>query len=174
MSVLAPVRRALLHIAPGKERWSVKTGCDPDAAAVPLAPRPTTIAQLRAIPAPSRLPNTRIPSAEEAVYTVSATLTGYKEEADGDYHLVLADEHGQTMIAEIPNPGFVGIGSPFLKGIVASRSTFDAHFAPSGRLQPVRVPVSVTGVAFLDRIHGQDGVAPNGIELHPVLSISFP
>jgi hypothetical protein len=27
----------------------------------------------------------------------------------------------------------------------------------------------VTGVAFFDPIHGQDGVAPNGIELHPIL-----
>jgi len=27
----------------------------------------------------------------------------------------------------------------------------------------------VTGVGFWDEIHGQTGVAPNGIELHPVL-----
>ena len=26
----------------------------------------------------------------------------------------------------------------------------------------------VTGVAFFDFLHGQTGVAPNGIELHPV------
>jgi hypothetical protein len=30
----------------------------------------------------------------------------------------------------------------------------------------------ITGVAFFDRIHNQKGVAPNGIELHPVLSFS--
>jgi hypothetical protein len=29
---------------------------------------------------------------------------------------------------------------------------------------------NVTGVAFFDFIHGQTGVAPNGIELHPVLA----
>ena len=29
-----------------------------------------------------------------------------------------------------------------------------------------------TGVGFFDRIHGQTGVAPNGIELHPVVSFS--
>jgi len=28
---------------------------------------------------------------------------------------------------------------------------------------------SVTGVAFFDYDHGQTGVAPNAIELHPVL-----
>jgi len=27
----------------------------------------------------------------------------------------------------------------------------------------------VTGVAFFDFKHGQTGVAPNGIELHPIL-----
>jgi hypothetical protein len=31
----------------------------------------------------------------------------------------------------------------------------------------------MTGVGFFDRIHGQTGVAPNGIELHPVLDIQF-
>ena len=30
----------------------------------------------------------------------------------------------------------------------------------------------VTGVGFFDFIHGQTGVAPNGIELHPVLAFS--
>jgi hypothetical protein len=30
--------------------------------------------------------------------------------------------------------------------------------------------VRLTGVGFWDEIHGQTGVAPNGIELHPVLS----
>jgi len=28
---------------------------------------------------------------------------------------------------------------------------------------------SVTGVGFFDFLHGQTGVAPNGVELHPVL-----
>ena len=27
----------------------------------------------------------------------------------------------------------------------------------------------VVGVAFFDFLHGQTGVAPNGIELHPIL-----
>ena len=30
----------------------------------------------------------------------------------------------------------------------------------------------ITGVAFFDFLHGQTGVAPNGIELHPVLGFS--
>jgi hypothetical protein len=27
-----------------------------------------------------------------------------------------------------------------------------------------------TGVGFFDKKHGQRGIAPNGVELHPVLS----
>jgi hypothetical protein len=34
--------------------------------------------------------------------------------------------------------------------------------------QDVR-PARVTGVAFFDFDHGQDGVAPNAIELHPLV-----
>ena len=30
----------------------------------------------------------------------------------------------------------------------------------------------ITGVAFFDFLHGQTGVAPNGIELHPVLGFA--
>ena len=34
----------------------------------------------------------------------------------------------------------------------------------------LRGRVRVRGVGFWDEVHGQTGVAPNGIELHPVLS----
>ena len=43
----------------------------------------------------------------------------------------------------------------------------------SGYTTVVNDHVIVTGVGFFDKIHGQTGVAPNGIELHPVLSISW-
>jgi hypothetical protein len=32
---------------------------------------------------------------------------------------------------------------------------------------------TLIGVGFFDRLHGQLGVAPNGIELHPVLDVTF-
>ena len=35
------------------------------------------------------------------------------------------------------------------------------------------IPVTVTGVAFFDLKHNQEGIAPNGIELHPVPVIAF-
>jgi hypothetical protein len=39
--------------------------------------------------------------------------------------------------------------------------------------QDVAVPVMVTGLGFFDFAHGQRGVAPNAIELHPVIGIVF-
>src|SRR5262249_31008189 len=39
--------------------------------------------------------------------------------------------------------------------------------------QTANIPVQVTGVGMFDFLHGQAGVAPNGIELHPVLGIAF-
>ena len=42
------------------------------------------------------------------MFRVSATLTEFKLEADSDYHLVLSDGAGHTMISEIPDPACVG------------------------------------------------------------------
>ena len=41
--------------------------------------------------------------------------------------------------------------------------------ATSGEAVTVTVSVTITCVGFWDILHGQIGVAPNGIELHPVL-----
>jgi hypothetical protein len=110
---------------------------------------------------------------ETTVWVVDATLTLYREEDDSDYHLILRDQAGNTMITEIPLPSCVGAGSPFADGIARVRSKFDGMFSVTGSFQMANIPVRVTGVGFFDFLHGQPGVAPNGIELHPVLDIVF-
>ena len=159
----------------GVERWSVKTGTDADAGSIKLqSTTSTTISALVAKPAPSNLPgNNRISPTETTVYRVHATLKEFKLEADSDYHLVLNDSSGHTMIAEIPDPACVGAGSPLLTSIEKARSEFDAKYVATGTFKTVNVPVTVTGVGFFDFKHGQTGVAPNGIELHAVLGILF-
>ena len=159
----------------GKERWSVKTGTDSDAALVNLASvTPTTITNLTSLPAPHPLPPaSRLSPAETTIFRLTCTLADYKLEADSDYHLVIEDEAGHTMIAEIPSPSCVGPGSPFTALIASARKAFDANHRAATALHVVNQPVQITGVGFFDFIHGQTGVAPNGIELHPVLSISF-
>ena len=77
------------------------------------------------------------------------------------------------MIAEIPDPVCVGAGSPFAPGIQNARSEFDARYTPTTSFQVANIPVEVMGVGFFDFQHGQTGVAPNGIELHPVLDVVF-
>jgi len=77
------------------------------------------------------------------------------------------------MIAEIPDPACVGAGSPFTTGVQNARATFDARYTATTSFQTANVPVRLIGVGFFDFLHGQTGVAPNGIELHAVTSIVF-
>lgn len=212
---LAASKKAALQMDGGPEvlqaavhqRWSVKTGADPGAQAlVGQAPTVTTIAEMRAFPVPAILPpDARTPGVEETVWQLDATLSGYKRESDGDYHLVIEDAQQRTMIAEIPDPAQLAQGSFFAGQIAAARQAFDSQFgiheaahpvaaavavdpaaavpadaAPAvaaavlgGSLVRVAEPVTLQGLGFFDFAHGQDGVAPNAIELHPVISIVF-
>src|SRR5438270_9939721 len=114
----------------GVERWSVKTGTDADAGLINLqSTTQTTIASLIALPSPTTQPaNNRIQPTETTVFQVQATLTEYKLESDSDYHLILSDGSGDTMISEIPSPTCVGSSSVLLPGIQNARSEFDARY----------------------------------------------
>lgn len=161
----------------GQQRWSVKTGTDPDAGQVDLTTAtPTTIDQLRNLTAPHPIPrNKRVSPTETTLWEVNATLDVYKLETDSDYHLVIKNDAGNTMIAEIPAPDCVQGNSPFSQGIANARAEFDAQFTASSSFQSANIPVRVRGVGMFDFIHNppQRGVAPNGIEVHPVLDIVF-
>jgi hypothetical protein len=159
----------------GVERWSVKTGTDADVSQVNLnSSTNTTITTLRAATAPNPIPaNNRVAPIETTVWVINATLTVFKLESDSDYHMVIQDASGNTMITEIPAPTCVGAGSPFLPGITNARAEFDARFSATTSFQTANIPVKITGVGMFDFLHGQTGVAPNGIELHPVLDIVF-
>ncbi len=86
---------------------------------------------------------------------VSATITQYRLEKDGDIHLILEDS-GCTMIAEIIP------GSPLRKMFKAT-----SHWKKCGKR------MNIMGTDFFDHEHGQRGAAPNGIEI-PVLYINPP
>jgi hypothetical protein len=157
------------------ERWSVKTGTDADAGLVNVASfTSNTITTMRGWTAPNPIPaNNRVSPYETTVWVLNATLTQYKLEGDEDYHLILSDTSGNTLIAEIPSPTCVGSGSPFLSGVQNARSQFDARFTATTSFQTANIPVQIKGVGMFDFLHGQTGVAPNGIELHPVIDIVF-
>ncbi len=159
----------------GVERWSVKTGTDADIGSVNLSSTSSnTISTLRSWTAPNPIPpNNRVSPYETTDWVINATLTQYKLETDSDYHLVIQDASGNTMIAEIPDPACVGAGSPFTARIQAARAAFDAKYGATTSFQTANIPVQLTGIGMFDFLHGQTGVAPNGIELHPVLNIVF-
>jgi hypothetical protein len=161
----------------GTERWAVKTGTDRDASGVnTFFPQMSTIAGLSAIGAPPN-PNSRASSrftpTELNSFTISGILTVIKKEKDEDYHLVVVDPNNSKlhMIVESPHP-HCAVGSRFLQQIANVRQTIDQQFGSFRRKAP-NIQVTVTGVAFFDPIHGQEGVAPNGVELHPLLAIEF-
>src|SRR4051812_28514257 len=139
----------------GVERWTVKTLGDHPAL---LRSRPASIKSLVAAATPEGLPQTRLPF-ERHIYRVTAAVTLVRPEDDGDFHLVLQDGAGRTMIAESP---LASCG----RSATAHRQRQIATARARVRLCPRAV---VTGVAFFDFQHGQTGVAPNGIELHPIL-----
>jgi hypothetical protein len=145
----------------GLERWSVKTGTDADSSLVNLnVVTPTTIASLVALTAPSSRPaNNRVPPVEINQYVVSATLGQFRLEDDSDYHIVLSDAAGKTIIGEIPHPTCVGAGSPLAAGILNARTEFDAHLKATTSFNDANIPVQVRGVGFFDSLHGQTGVA---------------
>jgi uncharacterized membrane protein len=159
----------------GVERQAVKVGTDADVGKINFnSTTATTIANLIAFPTQSTLPsNNRISPEETTVWVVNATLTLFKLETDQDYHLVLQDAAGNTMIAEIPAPSCVPTTSPFNTGVTNSRAKMDAMFNVTTSFQSTSTPVQVTGVGFFDFPHGQTGAAPNQMELHSVLDIVF-
>jgi uncharacterized protein DUF3761 len=160
----------------GVERWAVKTLSDPDRKRVQFRPVDTTIEALVALQRPGVLsPLARAVPVEMTVYRVGGRLLWLFTEADHDYHLVLASlrDSTMTMIAEIPDPGCAGA---CVSGFAAvyrhvRQKLLDYLNAPHSEARPL---VRITGVGFFDYLHGQRGVAPNGIELHPVLDVEFP
>jgi hypothetical protein len=166
----------------GTERRVVKQGADSTFDLVDLDnPIQTSISQMNswAYPPASKRKNTRINIHEKKVYRIRATLTEYKRESnDSDYHLVLEDENGNTLIGEIISPTCIESHSPIFNTVVNVRQAFDNRF--SGAKKPTSSPktanehdVTITGIGFFDFRHHQIGLARNAIEIHPILEIVF-
>jgi hypothetical protein len=140
----------------GVERWKVKTLQDrPNL----LTPQERTIAYLVTRAKPTPLPGTRAPF-ERHQFIITAAVTKKLAEDDGDFHLVLDDGKGNTMIAEAP----IAMCN---SGATAYRRQQMASARAAAR---VCTKAEIKGVAFFDFFHNQTGVADNEIELHPILS----
>lgn len=82
------------------------------------------------------------------------------------------------MIVEFPDAVCEGVcSSQYLSDIQSARQSFlkspavQERGQPSGTFKTLnrKVIVEVIGIGFWDFIHGQTGLAANGIELHPVI-----
>lgn len=150
-SQLAPIRSC------GVERWTVKTLQDRPI----LIPRKrTTVAYLTRLPRPLSFPEWRMPF-ERHVFQVIAPVTLVRPEDDQDLHVVLRAGRSH-MIAEAPAWSCTRKAKLYRRQQMA-RARQRVRLCRRAR---------VTGVAFFDFKHGQTGVAPNAIELHPILGFS--
>jgi hypothetical protein len=156
----------------GKERWAIKTLTDPDAGKIDLTPIPSSVTALGSVAPPAKPDDLPRQPQEMNVYRVEGTIVAFKREKDSDIHLAIADPAPgphPTMIAEFP-AAFCETGALAEGQIDRARSDFEAAYGkPTANFKTPTGCVTLTGVFFFDKIHGQLGVAPNGAELHPVL-----
>ena len=154
--------------------WPYKIGTDRQARGVSLEPVPTTIDALIALAHVARpTDRSRIAPVELTTFVVrDVQLDGFQRAPDGDVHMVIADEHGHTMIIEATPPFCMEEGSLWREQITAVRKVVDDEI-PMAFVGWKKRTMSLSGVGYFDSLHGQFGVADNGIELHPILSICF-
>jgi hypothetical protein len=139
--------------------------------------QPNSVDGLRVLPVPRvGAASPRMTGTESTTFTVQAQLVRMALEVDQDIHLVIADpaDASHTMIVEFPDPECQGVVEGRQQAqIAAARTAFVAACGPppAGHFQSLSGTATITGVGFFDVLHGQSGVAPNGVELHPVLRI---
>jgi hypothetical protein len=156
------------------ERWKVKTLADSLVLTAPAIA--TTINEQASLPEPNVGESVGRLASERTLYDLRVRLIAVKKEFDGDYHLVLEDPTTKLrMVAEIPDtsvPAPVAVRKEFAEAReeidrIAGRPGFFAKRL----VQPPMIQIA--GVGFFDEPHmfTPDGMAPNGREIHPVLSV---
>lgn len=161
----------------GEERWPVKTLSDKRAKLVNFHPKHTTVDKLRRKPRPDvGTDSPRFPGVERRTFRVRARLVEFVVEDDHDVHLVISSlrHHSRTMIVEFPDVACNGARRSIKKRPMrrARNDLIAACGTPTTSFHQLHGKATITGVGFFDIPHGQTGIAPNAIELHPVLGFS--
>ncbi len=164
-------------------RWSVRTGSDPDASLVTEKPVRISVEELAAKPRPtgmsspgeaySTYQDRRAEDVERTIYEVEAIVVACKLQMSGSYHLNLEGTTGQTMIANSVDPERIGRRSRWAKQIAIVRQNVWNKLEPGTTYSRGKWPARIRGIGFFNLIHGQSGVAPNGLELTPILDIEW-
>jgi len=160
-------------------RYQIRTGVDEAARRVSRTAVDTTIEELVQLIPPKdlralRAANNRAGPVEFTTYRLEARIVKCKlEHPSEDFALVLQSPSGATMRALVPDPASVDSSSLWLSDIAAVRKQIEDKLAPQRTYKESDLKVRITGVGFFNYPHNQVGLAPNAIELHPVLSVEF-
>ncbi len=161
----------------GERRWDVKTLSDYDTLLINFSHTvKTTVHEQCRLPAPKREPTYRMKS-EDTVYALTCYIIAYKKQADDkDIHIIIQDlKTKEMMVAEIISSQCQSVRKTsrylqmknldewFVTTIGKPTTTFTYLHK--------HVMVKITGTGFFDTVHGQKGMAMNGREIHPVLSM---
>ena len=160
------------------KRWSVKTLTDIDTSHINFKKIVnTSVHEQVNLKRPDQVFNKRNTS-ETTVYSMDCYIVGFKDQKDTDIHVILKDtKTSETMVAEIISPKDDNVKKTsrhkqlkklrkyFVKNIGKPKQSFTMFKDPK--------LVTITGMGFWDSEHGQKGMAANGREIHPVLSIKL-
>ena len=162
----------------GVDRWSIKTLSDIDTLKIDFNHLvSSTVHEQVSLLAP-KIRRRRLES-ETKVFIIDCNLIGFKRESgDKDIHVIVEDINtDETMVVEIPSHQcfeiqktsryklFKDLQGWFYSNVGAPKTNFV--------YLKKHIPVTITGVGFFDFNHGQIGMANNGREIHPVLSIKL-
>lgn len=155
----------------GQELADLKQLRDSTSSNINFNPQDTTIANLTSL---SQTETTVRTLTEFNTYTIKVNLDAMRAESDSDIHVGVSDGQGHTMIVEFIAPQ-CDTGQPQASQIAQARADLftECGVATSTGFTSLKgQTATITGVAFFDKLHGQFDVAPNGVELHPVLAFS--
>jgi hypothetical protein len=167
----------------GSWRWDVKTLTDNSGIKwFTLAPHKTTIEQLIATLPPKTLStanktDAKLPrlASEKKLVKITVYVTEIKNEKDRDLHFVLESPDTESeMVGEIPNPDCKTFENlPELKEKFTEVREVGDSVKQLLNIRDEAILVEIVGVPFFDATHGQTGGAPNGREIHPIISIKI-
>ncbi|MGZ4035116.1 MAG: hypothetical protein ACXVPU_18540 [Bacteroidia bacterium] len=163
----------------GSKRWDVKTLSDFDTTYINFNNIiNSSVHQQCHLPKPVGKNTFRMRS-EDTVYSITCYILAYKKQADDkDIHIVIQDpKTKEMMVAELISSDCMSVkktsrylqmknlGEWFIENIGMPQEKFTYLHKPK--------LVTITGVGFFDTEHGQKGMAENGREIHPILTMKI-
>jgi hypothetical protein len=166
------------YVKCGQERWDVKTLSDADTSQINFnAPKLTTVTEQIHMERPEGTMQER-QHTETTEYEFDCNIIGFKREKDQDFHIVVADVNTEERMV-------IEIASPECESVKQSGRYTEMKVVHNWFEQNIGVPhysfynlpnpmaVKVRGIGYWDFLHHQTGMAANGREIHPVLSIQL-